>query len=102
MSRPNTSQRSWSNYVGDRPIKSWVGRDPVSSDVRFYADSLNYGPGATPAPAAVSPVEAMKSFRDRFEENAARETAWEKQQRTSALRRGMQRLITAPGTNYVV
>lgn len=44
--RPNTTQRSWSNYVGDKPIKSWVGKAPVSSDARYYVDSYMYGPGA--------------------------------------------------------
>jgi hypothetical protein len=36
--RPNTTQRSWSNYVGDKPIEHNRGTD-------FYRDSAVYGPG---------------------------------------------------------
>jgi hypothetical protein len=35
--RPNTTQRSWSNYVGDNPIERNRGTD-------FYRDSWAYGP----------------------------------------------------------
>ncbi len=44
--KPNTTQRSWSNYVGDSPIKRWQGREPIGES-RFYADSPVYGPGGS-------------------------------------------------------
>jgi len=40
------TQRSWSNYVGNKPIESWVGEQPVSSEARGYADSPRWGPNA--------------------------------------------------------
>jgi hypothetical protein len=40
MSRPNTRQRSWDNYVGDKPIKSRKYTD-------FYKDSEMYNAGKT-------------------------------------------------------
>lgn len=49
--RLNTTQRSWSNYVGDNPIDRYVGREPVGEN-RFYADSSVHGPGATGVEAA--------------------------------------------------
>lgn len=36
--RPNTRQRSWSNYEGDNPIKRY-------ERTSFYRDSALYGPG---------------------------------------------------------
>lgn len=44
--RPNTTQRSWSNYVGDNPKKSWVSKSPVG-EARFYSDSGVHGPGGS-------------------------------------------------------
>jgi hypothetical protein len=35
--RPNTTQRSWSNYVGDKPNQKWNG-------TKAYKDSPLYGP----------------------------------------------------------
>lgn len=65
--RPNTRQRSWSDYVGDKPIKSWVGKSPASPEARFYSDSPVYGPGgsmASPAPEPEDdPIEVRKRTR---------------------------------------
>lgn len=73
MKKPNTTQRSWSNYVGDKPILNWVGKAPVGEG-RFYADSYLYGPGSSYVPPK-APVPAL----------ADEETDWEKLQRKSAL-----------------
>ena len=77
--RVNTTQRSWSNYAGDRPIKSNVGSS-------FYRNSELYGPvggdSATPE-AQMPPTGAVPSVEEK-------ESKWEKLQRESALRKGME------------
>jgi|688.fasta_scaffold80864_3 hypothetical protein len=40
------TQRSWSNYVGDKPIERWIGKQPISAAAMFYGDSPKYGPNA--------------------------------------------------------
>lgn len=81
----NTTQRSWSNYVGDRPIKSKVGSS-------FYGNSPMYGPadgqdigmaggavGQATAPAGLkSPEARTKDFGQRWDEIQSRETEWGK------------------------
>lgn len=89
MPRPNTTQRSWSNYVGNRPIESRRGTD-------FYRDSPLYGAGSLMS--AKTDVEP-----DTAPSVAPEESAWEKLQRESALKRGMKSMqnakpITAPVT----
>lgn len=84
--RVNTTQRSWSDYVGDRPIKNFVGSS-------FYEDSELYGPrgegsssseeeaAASPAPAVSglqSPAERTQDFDQRWNEIQDRETEWDK------------------------
>jgi hypothetical protein len=49
--RPNTTQRSWSDYEGDNPKKKWVGRSS-QGEARFYSDSNKFGPGSTWKPAS--------------------------------------------------
>lgn len=81
----NTTQRSWSNYAGDRPIKSKIGSS-------FYEDSELYGPGggggsgseggaAAPASAVSglqSPAERTQDFREKWGGIQSEETEFEK------------------------
>lgn len=100
--RPNTRQRSWSDYVGDRPIESRRGTD-------FYGDSSRYGPKAyeteeesdapRTAPASEPSVSGDSDYeRMRNRINARKDwqnrqpSAWDKLQRGSALRKGMKSL----------
>lgn len=100
--RPNTRQRSWSNYVGDRPIESRLGTD-------FYGDSSRYGPKADEieeesdaprtAPASEPSVSGDSDYeRMRNRINARKErqnrqlSDYDKLQRDSSLRRGMNSL----------
>jgi len=62
MRRPNTTQRSWDNYEGDRPIKSWEGQSP-QGEARFYASSERWGPGGSGLSSA------MDELMDEEEEN---------------------------------
>ena len=83
----NTTQRSWSDYVGNNPIKSKQGTG-------FYADSARYNPGAAfeppggkpPVNEPVKPAvkDTMIGRQDDEESN------WEKLQRESALKRSMR------------
>jgi hypothetical protein len=100
--RLNTTQRSWSNYVGDKPIKRWKGKAPIG-EARFYADSPLYGPGgaavadyAPPPPPNVDPASRSGSVGDsRGKELSELEKFYAKRDRTqqeSAIRRSMRQL----------
>jgi hypothetical protein len=52
--RPNTRQRSWSNYEGDNPIKRYEGSS-------FYRDSLVHGPADS---EEEDPLKKKKQRRD--------------------------------------
>ena len=79
MTRPNTTQRSWSNYVGASPIESRRGTD-------FYADSALYGVGGEMAVKVPKVPRATAPSPD--DEDGL--TDWEKLQRKSALARGLR------------
>lgn len=100
MARPNTTQRSWSNYVGNRPIESRRGTD-------FYRDSPLYGAGGSMSENTDAMRKLIRSRREKEAEPdtapsvVPEESALEKLQRESALRRGMRSMqnakpITAP------
>lgn len=104
--RPNTTQRSWSNYVGENPIKRRVGTD-------FYGDSPRYGVGAPGAagiendmPAAPMPMGFPPAKGPEDEETgttATTGTVGAKPKTGSALQRGMQMMQggAAPKIAYV-
>jgi hypothetical protein len=79
MAKPNTTQRSWSNYVGASPIESRRGTD-------FYADSALYGVGGE---MAVKEPKASRAAAPAPDEEDGL-TEWEKLQRKSALARGLR------------
>lgn len=113
--RPNTRQRSWSNYVGDRPIESRRGTE-------FYGDSPRYGPRdedteqeeyASGPSSAVGSSDIGTSDWQRLQDRAkARRdistgqlSDWEQLQRDSALRKGMNSLRgsrVVPSINPIV
>lgn len=76
----NTTQRSWSNYAGDRPIKNFVGSS-------FYEDSELYGPADD---SSAMSVAQMPPTVDTPAVEKEGESQWEKLQRKSALRKGME------------
>ena len=89
--RPNTTQRSWSNYEGDNPIKRWVGKPSYGPEAQSYTDSSKYGPGST----WTEPKKEEEELPDGYEidpktgKRRRKESSWEKLQRESALKRGM-------------
>lgn len=79
MANPNTRQRSWSNYVGDNPIKGRRGTD-------FYADSALYGVGGQ---MAVEKPEVPTATTPSLDDEEGM-SDWEKLQRKSALAKGLR------------
>lgn len=94
--RPNTTQRSWSNYEGDNPKKDWVGQGP-QGEARFYSDSSKYGPGASYVPPVRNDEEEIP---EGFEKDpttgefrrVSLKKRMEEKQRQSALERGMSQM----------
>lgn len=90
MSRPNTTQRSWDNYVGDKPIESWKKKG-------FYSESPRHSPGGddsyTPEGyerLTLGKLKKKKSVKDILDgKRKKNESEWKKLQRDGALKRGM-------------
>jgi hypothetical protein len=89
--RPNTTQRSWSNYEGDNPIKRWVGKPSYGPGARSYTDSSKFGPGSTWTERKKEEEELPEGYEidPKTGERRRKESSWEKLQRESALKRGM-------------
>jgi hypothetical protein len=74
------TQRSWSNYVGDKPIERWIGEQPVSAEARGYADSPRWGANVktniaggafeSGAAAAAAQQEAAQAKTPKEEDNS--------------------------------
>jgi len=82
--RPNRTQRSWDNYVGGNPIKSWESQG-------FYTDrgvndrAIPEGYGTDLRTGNV----VRKSLKTRVEDSQ-KESEWKKLQRKSALQKGLE------------
>lgn len=125
------TQRSWSNYVGDKPQRSWVGTSNYDESPRYGvrgSDVDRYGggnrtqrswdnyvgrdessPAAEPEMSADTETSQWQQLQDRAKARRENKTPqlsrWEQLQRESALRRGMRSLRGAqsvPSTGPMV
>lgn len=112
--RVNTTQRSWSDYQGNKPIRGWVGTDAYKDSWKNSASVSQGGwidkqpndEGMTTSMNGAAASEAPPpSLRDRWNRMQKEESEWEKMQRESRLRKAMQNiapLTTDPNINPVV
>ena len=87
--KPNTTQRSWSNYEGDRPIKSFLQQGAAGAG-RGYQDSPKYKDVTTNTSQRswdnyVDPSESMEG-KATLDAPQNTESDWRKLQRSSKLR----------------
>ncbi len=122
----NTTQRSWSNYEGDTPNRSWVGSKAYQDSSRYGFGGSDLGrfrggnttqrsrdsnagrdkvkPGNENQTQSSLPKDSQwKQLQDRAKANKLapnKESQWEKLRRESALREGM-RSMREQSTNPV-
>jgi hypothetical protein len=91
MSRPNTTQRSWDNYVGDNPIESRKKKGFYSESQRHSLDGDDdYVPEGYERDPITGKLKKKKSVKEILDDKPKKgESSWEKLQRESALKRGM-------------
>jgi hypothetical protein len=89
--RPNTTQRSWDNYVGDKPIESLKKKGFYSESPRYSSGGDDsYVPEGYERDPMTGKLKKKRSVKEILEDKPKKgESSWEKLQRESALKRGM-------------